>query len=457
MAVVAQVNEDKPPSPWAGVSEEQWNDWLWQLRNRITTLEGLEKVLALTPAERRAIQEGTGFRFSLTPYFSTLLEDDPNGPIRRQVIPHYDEIRLKNVGVDDPLSEDHDSPVPGLVHRYPDRVLIFGTDQCASYCRYCTRKRAVGVTQQRISFSQYEQIMAYLRAHTEVRDVLISGGDPLILADSVLDHLLGELRRIPHIEVVRLGSRVPIFLPQRITDCLCNVLKKYHPLYINVHVNHPAEMTLEARTALGKLADAGIPLGSQTVLLAGINDCPNVMKRLMHLLVMSRVRPYYIYQCDPVEGSYHFRTPVSKGIEIIEHLRGHTTGFAVPTYVVDAPGGGGKIPLMPNYLLAQSEDHVVLRNFEGVITTYHNPRGYVSHDPASCQYCQSAQPAQGVAKLLAGQAEVLEPPQAQHPSGRGINARHPLPQGNGHSAPNGHSSQTIPLTVLVEDDKWATK
>jgi lysine 2,3-aminomutase len=315
----------------------------------------------------------------------------------------------------DSLAEESDSPVPGLVHRYPDRVLMLVTTQCASYCRYCTRSRLVGNSAAQFGRSTYDAQIDYIARTPQVRDVLISGGDPLTLPLRVLEDILRRLRAIEHVEVIRIGSRVPIFLPMRINSELTDMLRKYHPLWMNVHVNHPKEITPEVQAALARLADAGIPLGNQSVLLAGVNDCPNVVKDLVHKLVKNRVRPYYIYQCDLVHGAGHFRTPVSVGLEIIESLRGHTSGFAVPTFVIDAPHGGGKIPVMPNYLLSQSLDHVVVRNYEGFITAYTQPGVYERHDPSICPSCMSRRLTsgedgqQGVAALLAGKQAAIVP------------------------------------------------
>lgn len=312
----------------------------------------------------------------------------------------------------DSLGEDAHSPVPGLVHRYPDRVLMLVTTQCASYCRFCTRSRLVGDSHVMFNSATYEAQLEYIAATPEVRDVLISGGDPLTLPLPVLERLLKRLREIPHVEVIRIGSRMPIFLPQRITSELVTMLSKYHPLWMNVHINHPKELTPEATAALGRLANAGIPLGSQTVLMAGINDCPNIIMALVHQLVRNRVRPYYLYQCDLVEGAGHFRTSVAKGLEIMESLRGHTSGYAIPTYVIDAPEGGGKVPLLPNYLLSMSDTKVVVRNYEGFITAYTQPKDYVPHDPATCPYCQRQRDEggqAGVAGLLAGHSREIRP------------------------------------------------
>jgi lysine 2,3-aminomutase len=314
--------------------------------------------------------------------------------------------------MEDSLAEDRHSPVPGLVHRYPDRVLMLVTTQCASYCRYCTRSRIVGDPSATFSRHDFEAQLDYLRRTPQVRDVLLSGGDPLALAPRVLEELLIQLREIPHIEIIRLGTRIPVFMPQRVTDELCDMLQRFHPLWMNIHVNHPNEITAELDQACDKLSRAGIPLGNQSVLLAGVNDCVHIQRKLVQDLVRIRVRPYYLYQCDLVEGAGHFRTPVGKGVEIIEGLRGHTSGYAVPTYVVDAPGGGGKIPLMPNYLVSYSDHKVIVRNYEGYITTYEEPLNYQAHDPKTCSYCQSKrfEPGQsGVMGLLDGEDLAIRP------------------------------------------------
>jgi lysine 2,3-aminomutase len=313
--------------------------------------------------------------------------------------------------VADSLNEDGHSPVPGLVHRYPDRVLMLLTTQCASYCRYCTRSRIVGDASTQFSRNDYDRQIAYIAATPEVRDVLLSGGDPLLLPAKVLEDVLRRLRAIDHVEVIRIGSRVPVFTPQRITPELVEMLRRFHPLWMNIHFNHAAELTTEVSVALARLADAGIPLGSQTVLLAGVNDSVEVMKELVHKLVRNRVQPYYLYQCDLVEGAGHFRTTVSKGIEIIEGLRGHTSGYAIPTYVVDAPGGGGKVPVMPQYLISQAPGKVVLRNFEGFITTYDEPTDYTGHTVARPEHPTPAAKAgeEGVRALLSGAAESIKP------------------------------------------------
>ncbi|MDX2227887.1 MAG: KamA family radical SAM protein [Verrucomicrobiae bacterium] len=361
--------------PWQGVGDAQWNDHRWQLQNRITRLDQLEKLINLTPAERAGVLfTNTKLSMAITPHFFSLIDvDDPACPIRRQVIPRLEETEEGPFDMADPCGEDSHSPVPGLVHRYPDRVLFLVTDRCASYCRYCTRSRVVSGAGEQHLETDFDRAIGYIREHPEIRDVLLSGGDPLLLSDEKLDHILSRLRAIPHVEFIRIGTRIPIFLPQRITPELCAMLRRYHPLWMSVHTNHPRELTTEVRDALGRLADAGIPLGNQAVLLHGVNDRIDTMKALLHKLLMCRVRPYYIYQCDLIKGSSHLRVPVRKGMEIMENLRGHTTGYAVPTYVIDAPGGGGKVPVAPGYVLESDEERTVVRNYEGRVFEYPEP------------------------------------------------------------------------------------
>jgi lysine 2,3-aminomutase len=358
-----------------------WSDWRWQLRARVRTLDALKRVVNLSPDEESAIGRHTGsLPVGITPYYLSLFDrDDPAQPIRRTHIPVGGEYLRSPGEADDPLGEDHDSVVPGLVHRYPDRVLFLVTGFCSTYCRYCTRSRMVGEPGGEYSFSmaQWEKAIDYIAAHTEVRDVLLSGGDPLTLADEKLEWLLARLRAIKHVEFLRIGTKVPVVLPQRVTRSLTKMLRKFHPLWMSLHFTHPDELTPEVKEACARLADAGIPLGSQTVLLKDINDDVAVMKKLMHGLLMNRVKPYYLYQADPITGSAHFRTPVDKGLEIIRALRGHTTGYAVPTYVIDAPGGGGKIPLIPDYVLGREGEDLLLTNFENGQYRYRDPDGLV--------------------------------------------------------------------------------
>ena len=405
------------------VSDEQWNDWKWQVRNRIETLDELKKHIKLTTEEEEGVRNAlTTLRMAITPYYLSLIDpNDPNDPVRRQCIPTGAETHIAAADLLDPLHEDEDSPTPGLTHRYPDRVLFLITDMCSMYCRHCTRRRFAGQKDDESPSERIEKALEYIEKTEEVRDVLLSGGDALMVSDKKLEYIIQRLRAIPHVEIVRLGTRTPVVCPQRITPELCDMLKKYHPIWVNTHFNHPNEVTPEAVAACERLANAGVPLGNQSVLLRGVNDCVHVMKRLVHLLVKTRVRPYYIYQCDLSMGLEHFRTPVSKGIEIIEGLRGHTSGFAVPTFVVDAPGGGGKTPVMPQYVISQSPGRVVLRNFEGVITTYTEPAE--CHNDCHCPECEAARakeskrveeidrskPVDGVISLLEGEKMNIEP------------------------------------------------
>ncbi|MDF1751796.1 MAG: KamA family radical SAM protein [Verrucomicrobiales bacterium] len=371
------------PGYWAGkgVSEEEWNSHIWQLKNRITSLSQLEEHLVLSEEERNGvILSGTKLAMAITPHFFNLIEkDNPNCPIRRQVIPRIEETWEADYEMSDPCGEDSHMPVPGLVHRYPDRVLFLVTDRCASYCRYCTRSRVVSGAGEQELDTDYEAAFQYLENHTEVRDVLLSGGDPLLFSDAKLEKILKRLRSIEHIEFVRIGSRIPIFLPQRITPELCAMLQKYHPLFLSVHTNHPRELTSEVKVALEMLANSGIPMGNQSVLIRDVNDDAEIMKSLVHKLLMCRVRPYYMYQMDLIKGSSHLQVPVAKGIEIIEKLRGHTTGYAVPQYVIDAPGGGGKVPVNPDYMVQRNDERVIVRNYEGKNFEYPEPA--VSPDP----------------------------------------------------------------------------
>lgn len=399
---------------WKDVKPEEWDDWKWQVENRIDTVEKLNKIVNLTEKEKEDIAKVLEkFRMGITPYYAAHMgKDDPRDPIRMQAIPTFAETHRSEADMLDPLSEDEDSPAPGLTHRYPDRVLFLITDQCSMYCRHCTRRRFAGQSDDEVGMENIDKCIEYIRNTPQVRDVLLSGGDCLLVSDKKLEYIISKLREIPHVEIVRLGSRTPVVLPQRITDDLVNMLKKYHPIWLNTHFNHPNEFTPESMEALRKLADAGIPLGNQSVLLRGVNDCPHIMRELVHKLVMNRVRPYYIYQCDLSLGIEHFRTPVAKGIEIIESLRGHTSGYCVPTFVVDAPGGGGKTPVGPDYVLSRSSNKLILRNYEGVITTYTEPRNLPELE-CTCDVCQGKKedPLTGVAGLLQGNGLALEPAQ----------------------------------------------
>ena len=389
------------------VTDEQWNNWHWQVQNRIETLEQLKKYIKLTTEEENGVKESLKtLRMAITPYYLSLIDQsNPNCPVRKQAIPTHAETHHSAADLLDPLHEDGDSPAPGLTHRYPDRVLLLVTDMCSMYCRHCTRRRFAGQTDSSSSQDDISKAIDYIARTPQVRDVLLSGGDALMISDSRLESIISRLREIPHVEIIRIGTRTPVVCPQRITDDLVNMLKKYHPIWLNTHFNHPQEVTEESIAACERMANAGIPLGNQSVLLRGVNDCVPTMKKLVQQLVKMRVRPYYIYQCDLSMGLEHFRTPVSKGIEIIENLRGHTSGYAVPTFVVDAPGGGGKTPVMPNYVISQGPHKVILRNFEGVITTYTEPDDY---QDCQCEECKKYR-TQGVASLINGQTLALEP------------------------------------------------
>jgi lysine 2,3-aminomutase len=356
------------------VNPLDWEDWHWQIKNRICNKDALSQIINLTPDEEKGIDKAKGrLAMAITPYWGALLDpEDANCPIRRQAVPVIQESVIAPHEMTDPCAEDRDSPAPHLVHRYPDRVLLLATDHCAMYCRHCTRRRLVGDHEAKDanSANRFDAAIEYIKSDRKIRDVLISGGDPLILEDEELDNLLQKIRAISHVEFLRLGTRAPVTLPQRITEKLVNTLKKYSPLWVSIHFNHPKEITKRCKIACDMLAEAGIPLGSQSVLLKGINDRPYIMKKLVQELLQIRVRPYYIYQCDPVRGTQHFRTPVATGINIMEKLRGHTSGYAVPTYVIDGPGGGGKIPVGPNYILSQAKGKYVLRNYKGKIYTY---------------------------------------------------------------------------------------
>jgi lysine 2,3-aminomutase len=398
---------------WQDVPDEQWMDWRWQMSNRLNSVAELERVINLTASERKALSSKGLFRVDITPYFASLIDpDDPSCPVRKQVIPTDREMVPFQSMMEDSLAEDKHSPVPGLVHRYPDRVLMLVTTQCASYCRYCTRSRIVGDPTQTFSRKEFDAQIEYIENTPQIRDVLLSGGDPMVLAPKLLDMILARLRAIPHVEIIRIGSRVPVFLPMRVTEEFCEMVSKYHPFWLNIHVNHHKEVTPELAAACDRLSRAGVPLGNQSVLLAGVNDSVHLQRKLVHELVKIRVRPYYLYQCDLVEGSGHLRTSVARGIEIIEGLRGHTSGYAVPTYVVDAPGGGGKIPVMPNYVVSQAPGRLVLRNFEGFMTTYSEPLDY---DPREIHeqerlIARRPEPGQeGVLALLEGERMTIEP------------------------------------------------
>jgi len=362
---------------WTDVKKEEWSDWHWQVKNRIRDVDTLKKVIDISEKEEKEIKAALDkLRMAITPYYATLMDTkNRNCPIRKQAVPTAKELNLGKADLEDPLHEDIDSPVPGLTHRYPDRVLLLITDQCSMYCRHCTRRRFAGVTDKAMPSNQIDKAVQYIKNNENIRDVLLSGGDALLVSDSKLETIIKKIRNIEHVEIIRIGTRTPVVMPQRITDNLVETLKKYHPIYLNLQFNHPKEITESAQKAIEKLNYAGIPVGNQSVLLKGINDQPVIMKKLVQNLLYIRVKPYYLYQCDLSKGIEHFRTPVSKGIEIIESLRQHTSGMAVPTYVIDAPGGGGKIPVGPQYLLSQAQNKVILRNYEGKIFAYTEP-GY---------------------------------------------------------------------------------
>lgn len=399
---------------YEGVTKEQWNDWHWQWSNRIEDAETLAKVVKLSKEEKQGIKLAlTRVRMAITPYYASLMDkDNPDCPVRLQAIPRKQESFVRLWELKDPLAEDEDSPVPGLVHRYPDRALFMVTEQCAMYCRHCTRRRVVGVTDTAASPEKLEAGINYISKHKEIRDVLISGGDPFTMSDGKLESIIRAVRDISHVEIVRIGTRTPVVMPQRITEDLGMMLSRYHPIYINVHFNHPKEITPESSRACAILAGHGIPLGNQTVLLRGINNCPVIMKKLVHELLKIRVKPYYIYQCDLTWGLEHFRTTTGEGLEIMEYLRGHTSGFAVPTYVVDAPDGGGKIPLSPQYILNRGAHSLIVRNYEGVISRYKEPEYDLEENrtpEGKCKICGSYHEETGVAGLLEGGKASLVP------------------------------------------------
>ena len=383
------------------VTDDQWNDYRWQLRNRLTTTDDFAQVLNLDDEQRAHLDACMGkFRVSVTPYYASLIDpDDIDDPVRMQAVPTPAELVVRPEDLKDAVSEDFDSPTPRITHRYPDRVLFVVTEMCGMYCRHCTRRRLVGGSEDIVAQAEIDNAIKYIERATEVRDVLISGGDPLVLADGQLEEIIARVRAIDHVEIIRIGSRMPVVCPQRITPELVAMLRKYHPLYFNTHFNHPNEFTPESKRACDMLADAGINLGNQTVLMRGINDCANVMKKLSHKLLQYRVKPYYYYQCDLAEGTAHFRTSVAKGIEIYESLRGHTTGFGVPTYIIDAIGGGGKTPVYPNYVISQAPGKIVLRNYEGVISKYTEPEDYVEGE-CHCEGCESDRERLGVAGMF---------------------------------------------------------
>ncbi len=401
---------------WKGVSDTEWNDWKWQVENRITTVEQLRQVIDIDDEEAGKVSRSLGkLRMAITPYYASLMDPkDPKCPVRIQAVPTEKETIIAKADLHDPLHEDVDSPTPGLTHRYPDRGLLLITDQCSMYCRHCTRRRHAGETDKAYGEDQIRKGIEYIRNTPTFRDVLLSGGDPLTIDDDRLEWVISELSSIPHVDFVRLGSRMPVVCPQRITDKLCSMLRKYHPIWLNMQFNHPKEVTPETTKACAMLSDAGVPLGNQSVLLKGVNDCPYLFRELNQRLLKIRVNPYYIYQCDLSEGIEHFRTSVGKGIQIIEYLRGHTTGMAQPLFIVDAPGGGGKIPVGPNYVLSQSDRKLILRNYEGVLTTYTEPEDNISRPEELYHWeeytaRQRALSREGLIKLFEGELLSLEP------------------------------------------------
>jgi lysine 2,3-aminomutase len=389
------------------VSDEDWNNWKWQVKNRIENVDDLKKLIPLSKEEEEGAKNCLKlFRMAITPYYLSLIDpNDPFDPVRAQSIPTAKELLRDEVDLVDPLDEDVDSPIPGLTHRYPDRVLLLVSENCSMYCRHCTRRRFAGHHDLNPSIEHLDQAIEYVSKNPQIRDILLSGGDPFLLADKRIEYILKKLREIPHVEIIRIGTRTPVVMPMRITQELVDMIRKYHPIWLNTHFNHPNEINEDSTRACEMLADAGIPLGNQSVLLAGVNDCIHVMRKLVNELVKIRVRPYYIYQCDLSVGLRHFRTSIGKGIEIIEGLRGHTSGLCVPTFVVDAPGGGGKIPVMPNYLISHGDNRVILRNYEGVICAYTEPSDYTPE----C-HCPNHQiELTGVASLMYGNRITIEP------------------------------------------------
>lgn len=400
------------PNPYAHIPPKKWNDWRWQVKNRLSSVEDVINVFNPSEETIEGIRQATQhFRMAVTPYYASLMDMNASYcPIRAQAIPSAEESEFLDSDLADPLEEERDSPVPGLTHRYPDRVLLLVTDICSMYCRHCTRRRLVGHTDRHLDSERFQGALDYIREHTEIRDVIVSGGDPLIMSDAKIETILKALRAIPHVEIIRIGTRSPVVLPMRITPGLIKMLRRYHPVYILTHFNHAREITTESKKACAMLADGGFPLLNQTVLLRKVNDCPHVIKELNQKLLAIRVMPYYIYQCDLSRGISHFRTSLGRGIQVMEALRGHTSGLAVPTFVVDLPGGGGKVPLMPTYILARSDDRAVLRNYEGAITVYIEPHRWDSicgHDPACSRKEYRSQKGPGM--LMTEPHTVLEP------------------------------------------------
>ena len=396
---------------WENITMEQWRDWKWQMQNRIKSVDQLMDIVELTHEEIEGINASLKkFRMAITPYYAMLMDPhNPECPVRKQAIPSPLELIPSPTDMIDPLAEDRDSPVPRITHRYPDRVLFLITDMCGSYCRHCTRRRYAGKTDKVATDREMDVAMDYISNTPAVRDVLLSGGDPLTISDERLEEVLIKLRKIDHVEIIRIGSRLPCTLPYRITDELCNMLRKYNPIYLNTHFNHPKEFTDDSIYALSKLVDSGIPVGNQTVLLRGVNDNISIMKNLCLDLMQARVRPYYIYQCDLSEGIEHFRTKVDKGIEIMEALRGHISGLAIPTYVIDAPGGGGKISISPQYLISEGDGKVVLRNYQGTISIYREPEKLVGKEAPYYESKRIFAPDQGPTKLMTSKGVSIWP------------------------------------------------
>lgn len=399
---------------WAEVAPEQWNDWRWQVSHSLKNADDLADFMQCSEGQREEVRRlSRNFRFALTPYYASLIDlNDPDDPVGLQAFPQSMELVSAPEEEQDHIGEEHYSPVKRIVHRYPDRVLFILTEQCSFYCRFCTRRRIVGGGMHGEYLDEIQEAITYIAETPEIRDVLISGGDPFVYADEKLEAVLAKLRAIDHVEIIRFGTRVPVVIPMRVTNDLCSMLRKYHPLYVNTHFNHPREITPESAAACARLADAGMPLGNQTVLMRGVNDCPVVMKKLMHELLKIRVRPYYLYQADLAPGTKHFRAPISKGIEIIESLRGHTTGFAVPNFVVDMVGGGGKVPIGPNYVVSQAPGKWVFRNFEGFMSTYTEPDDYEDRCPEKCGESHATPSTggkvQSVASLLRSRAPTMK-------------------------------------------------
>lgn len=418
MKTLQESSSNGRPAIWADVPESQWEDWHWQIANRITSVDVLEQVIFMSEADKEVIAKSLhNLRMAITPYYASMMSyDNPQCPIRMRAVPTVAENVVAPEDLLDPLHEDVDSPTPGITHRYPDRALFLVTDQCSMYCRHCTRRRYAGEFDQPRRASEIDDAIAYIRETRGIRDVLLSGGDPFTLSTDRLESIVARLAEIPHVEIIRYGTATPIVLPQRINDSLVSMLKKYQPVWINLHYNHPKELTPRSRQALAKLADAGFALGNQSVLMRGLNDCPYIIKELCQRLVENRVRPYRLYQCDLSSGISHFRTSISTGIKIIEHLSGHTTGFSVPEFTVDLPGGGGKMPVNPRYMIGQSDRMVIFRNYEGVIARYIEPEDTSSPGcPENCTICEDREargldtPKVGLEKLFAEETLSLEP------------------------------------------------